>query len=123
MRHKKEIRLKNITQQKSSINITRVIIGLIICSILFIIHSISMVFVLWLIDNIISCGDERLYIFGFFAIFFAPIMSFFVCLYVFFLFLHKKSIYIFMLIVPIFVFFTMKITKNKIINYFWLNGT
>lgn len=97
---------------------TNIIKGLLVCIILFIIHSISMVFVFWLIDNIISCGDEAHYIFGFFAIFFAPIMSFFVCLYVFFLFLYKKNIYIFILVVPIFTFIIMKITGHKIINYF-----
>ncbi|MDA3061721.1 hypothetical protein OFO08_02895 [Campylobacter sp. JMF_10 EL2] len=104
--------------------IIRGFIGLLICIILFIIHSVSMVFLFWFIDNIIYWGDETQYVckydcgFGLFAIFFAPIVSFFVCLYVFFLFLHKKNIYIFMLIVPIFIFFTMKITKNKIIDYF-----
>ena len=86
--------MENVIQPKYNINntrvITRVIIGLILCCILFIIHSISMVIVLWLIDNIISCADkasckdEAHYIFGLLAIFYAPIMSFFVCLYVFF---------------------------------------
>ena len=83
-----------------------------------------MVVVLWLIDNIISCvdkascKDEAHYIFGLSAILYAPIMSFYVCLYVFFLFLYKKNIYIFILVVPIFTFIIMEITGNKIINYF-----
>ena len=124
--------MENAIQPKSNINITiviirviiRVIIGLILCSILFIIHSISMFFVLLLIDNIVSCvdkascKDEAHYIFGLSAILDAPIMSFYVCLYVFFLFLYKKNIYIFILVVPIFTFIIMKITGNKIINYF-----
>ena len=124
MKDEKEAKLENAIQPKSNINITRVIIGLILCSILFIIHSISMVFVLWLIDNIISCADkascrdEAHSIFGLPAILDAPIMSFYVCLYVFFLFLYKKNIYIFILVVPIFTFIIMKITGNKIINYF-----
>ena len=90
MKYEKEAKLENAIQPKSNINITRVIIGLILCSILFIIHSISMVFVLWLIDNIISCADkascrdEAHSIFGLPAILDAPIMSFYVCLYVFF---------------------------------------
>ncbi|MDA3053898.1 MULTISPECIES: hypothetical protein [unclassified Campylobacter] len=98
--------------------IIRGFIGLFICIMLFIIHSVSMVFVFWLVDNIIYYGEIKQKIFGFFAIFFGPIISFFVCSYVYFLFSHKKSIYVFMLIVPIFIFFTMKITKNKIIDYF-----
>lgn len=129
MKDEKEAKLENAIQPKSNINITRVItrviIGLILCSILFIIHSISMVFVFWLIDNIVSCTDkascmdEAHFIFGrFSAILYAPIMSFYVCLYVFFLFLYKKNIYIFILVVPIFTFMIMKITGNKIINYF-----
>ena len=128
MKDEKEAKLENAIQPKSNINITRVItrviIGLILCSILFIIHSISMFFVLLLIDNIVSCvdkascRDEAHYIFGLLAIFYAPIMSFFVCLYVFFLFLYKKNIYIFILVVPIFTFIIMEITGNKIINYF-----
>ena len=128
MKYEKEAKLENAIQPKSNINITRVItrviIGLILCSILFIIHSISMVVVFWLIDNIISCvdkascRDEAHYIFGLLAIFYAPIVSFYVCLYVFFLFLYKKNIYIFILVVPIFTFIIMKITGNKIINYF-----
>ena len=128
MKYEKEAKLENAIQPKSNINITRVItrviIGLILCSILFIIHSISIVVVFWLIDNIISCvdkascRDEAHYIFGLLAIFYAPIVSFYVCLYVFFLFLYKKNIYIFILVVPIFTFIIMKITGNKIINYF-----
>ena len=128
MKDEKEAKLENAIQPKSNINITRVItrviIGLILCSILFIIHSISMFFVLLLIDNIVSCvdkascKDEAHYIFGLSAILYAPIMSFYVCLYVFFLFLYKKNIYIFILVVPIFTFLIMKITGHKIINYF-----
>ena len=87
MKDEKEAKLENAIQPKSNINntrvITRVIIGLILCSILFIIHSISMAVVLRLIDNIISCADkasckdEAHYIFGLSAIFYAPIMSFY----------------------------------------------
>ncbi|MSN97184.1 hypothetical protein F1B92_08440 [Campylobacter sp. FMV-PI01] len=102
----------------------RVIFGLLLCIILFILHSISTIFVFWLFDNIIYWGDETQYVckydcgFGLFAIFFAPIVSFFVCSYVFFLFLHKKSIYIFILVVPIFTFIIMKIVGHQIIDYF-----
>ena len=127
MKDEKEAKLENAVQPKSNINITRVItrviIGLILCSILFIIHSISMFFVLLLIDNIVSCADkascrdEAHYIFGLLAIFYAPIVSLYVCLYVFFLFFFKKNIYIFILVVPIFTFIIIKITGNKSINY------
>ena len=42
----------------------------------------------------------------------------YVCLYVFYLFLYKKNIYIFILVVPIFTFIIAEITGHKIINYF-----
>lgn len=124
MENDREVNLENTTHLKFNINTIRTIKGLVLCIVLFIPHSISMVFLLWFFDNIIYWGDKTQYIcqydcgFGLFAILFAPIISFFVCLYIFFLFLYKKNIYIFVLIVPIYNFIIMKIIGNKIIDYF-----